>query len=494
MDLNECDPEHPENCEETPEKISAEQREKELKLTKGGLSGFMGNAETPIDESLRENIDNQCRIQGGDYNPKEDSCKIGDTELPNFSKLVGREDYKRVFAKEIESGRIPNALFVGPFGSGKTSFADAITVEYAMKHNLNPEEFRYHNVITVSGRNGINFIRDNINRFLKVKGIAGNHKFILLDEADDLTQDAQRQLKTVFNEIQSKHLPITIILMSNYPGRILPDITQSGRFRTLEFGKVPDVEMKRILKEIAPNITANQQLIDFSNGNIRSLQENIERLNEGLSLRDYRLQNIEQLEKSISKKELELDVLRRQKLLDIRRQAESVASEYSNKDIVRSLYDLQNEPSTEENANTELILREALMYRGLSNTEIKNALKDYKQEQIKLQEQLKKQAEENAIPGYSQLGFVSSYRPGQSSTMTEQKFSGVVGKFYQQELDAMKNYFKAKYEGNDLEASKYDDIALDIVIAYQQKYPNFDNQIAEAQKQAIKDAQQDFLD
>lgn len=488
----------PENKDDPTCRITEEDIAKEAKATGGGLGNYVGG---PIKDAVDKLAKDLCNEQGGELNapgaPKG-SCRVNGRVITRFADIVGREVYKKAFISQIKQDNIPSYLFVGPYGTGKTAFSEALVAEYATTYGSNPEEYKRTNLLEVSGRNGIDFVRDHINKFIKTRGFSGSsshfRKFIILDEADDLSQDAQRQLKTVYNDIQRTGVPITMILISNHPGRMLPDITQSGRFRVVDFDKLSDDELFEVAKIIAPNSTITKTVLEYSDGNIRDLMANLDNLASGLPIKDYRLQDIEQAEKATQKEEQKIEVLKRQRFIAIRREAESRASQYTNDDLLADLYRIQSGQIKTENApDMELILREALKYRGASDAEIRSGLKEYEKKQKETAranaEEAQRRLEEN--PVYAAQSYVRRLggNPSEIGHLSS-KFSGVVGKYYEQIKVVYTKYFELKGEGKDAEAEKYFDTAFLYTADMETKYPGLDDQISAAQKQAFKDARE----
>ncbi|MDB4430233.1 AAA family ATPase [bacterium] len=105
---------------------------------------------------------------------------------------------------------IPNLLFTGSPGTGKTTLA-RIIVNDILKCN-----YLY---INASDESGIDTIRHNITNFAQTKSFDGGIKVVVLDEADGLTSQAQAALRNTM-ETYAKYC--RFILTANYKHKIIP--------------------------------------------------------------------------------------------------------------------------------------------------------------------------------------------------------------------------------------------------------------------------------
>lgn len=131
------------------------------------------------------------------YRPKT----VSDTILP--PKL------KDVFVNIVSSGNIPNMLFTGTAGLGKTTVARAICNELGYDHI----------VINGSEEGNIDTLRGKIKRFASSVSLTGDKKVVILDEADYLNaQSTQPALRAFIEEFANN---CRFILTCNFKNRII---------------------------------------------------------------------------------------------------------------------------------------------------------------------------------------------------------------------------------------------------------------------------------
>ena len=149
--------------------------------------------------------------------------------------------------KEFKN-EIPNLLFVGNPGTGKTTLARVIVNDILGCNYL---------YINASDESGIDTIRHNITNFAQTKSFDGGVKVVILDEADGLTPQAQAALR---NTMETFAKYCRFILTANYKHKIIPAL--QSRCQALDIKPVLELAVKRcyyILKNENVKISDEQK-------------------------------------------------------------------------------------------------------------------------------------------------------------------------------------------------------------------------------------------
>lgn len=118
------------------------------------------------------------------------------------------EGIKQTFRDYIVAGELPNFLFHGPAGVGKTTVARALCNEIGA-------EFMF---INGSEENGIDMLRNKIKGFASSVSLTDAKKVVIIDEADYLSNAVQPALRGIIEQFADN---CRFILTCNFKNRII---------------------------------------------------------------------------------------------------------------------------------------------------------------------------------------------------------------------------------------------------------------------------------
>ena len=180
----------------------------------------------------------------------------------DFTKIVLTDYNKHFFSQMIEKNIIPNLLFYGPPGTGKTTTIINLIKIYQQQYNQEDPSLIMH--LNASDDRGIDTIRIQIMNFVNsqtlfTKGL----KFVVLDEVDYMTKNAQLALKQLINITDTQNCRFCLIC--NYISKL--DISLQSDFITIRFNDLPKEEVISYLNYINVN-----EKLDFSKEDLENIQ------------------------------------------------------------------------------------------------------------------------------------------------------------------------------------------------------------------------------
>jgi replication factor C small subunit len=156
-------------------------------------------------------------------------------EIVNQSHVVER---LKAWVKE---GSVPNMLFAGPAGVGKTTTALCLARELFGPHWK--ENFQETNA---SDQRGIDVVRGRIKNFAMTRPIGSDFKIIFLDESDSLTPEAQQALRRTMEKYSDV---CRFILSCNYSSRIIEPI--QSRCSVFRFRRLVKEDVEKYVSAVA---------------------------------------------------------------------------------------------------------------------------------------------------------------------------------------------------------------------------------------------------
>jgi len=141
------------------------------------------------------------------------------------------KNLKETFKQFIQTGELPNFLFCGTAGVGKTTVAKALCNEIGAEYLL----------INGSEESGIDVLRTKIKSFASTVSLTDSKKVIILDEADYLNPNSTQPALRAFIEEFSNNC--RFIFTCNYKNRIIEPL--HSRCSVIDF-KIENAEKAEI--------------------------------------------------------------------------------------------------------------------------------------------------------------------------------------------------------------------------------------------------------
>ena len=177
----------------------------------------------------------------------------------NFDNIVLDPYNKTLFMNMIENKYFPNLLLYGPPGTGKTTTIINLINEYQrIKKN---KSLVIH--LNASDERGIDIIRNQIYQFVKTKNLfETGYKFVVLDEVDYMTKNAQQALKYL---LQTCGNNVKFFLICNYISKI--ELSLQHEFVCIRFNQLPKQKIREFIREICV-----KEGVDLTDQNIDTIQ------------------------------------------------------------------------------------------------------------------------------------------------------------------------------------------------------------------------------
>ena len=148
--------------------------------------------------------------------PIEDLMWVEKYRPHNLEDVINQTDVKERLRPLLEKQQqMPHLLFAGPPGSGKTTLAQIVAEKI-----LGDLKSDYTLSLNASDERGINTVRERVKVFASYSDRREGVPFrlVILDEADEMTRDAQTALRRIMEE-SSRFT--RFILVCNYSSNII---------------------------------------------------------------------------------------------------------------------------------------------------------------------------------------------------------------------------------------------------------------------------------
>jgi replication factor C small subunit len=190
-----------------------------------------------------------------------------------LDQIINQKDIIRALQNlRKKPNEIPHFIFAGPAGVGKTTAALCIAEE------LLGENWRRDTLeLNASDERGIKMVRERVKEFAAVMKFSSTtenddkpYRIIILDEADEMTSEAQTALRRI---IEDSSRTTRFIIICNYLSQLIEPI--QSRCVILRFTRLPKQEVVDHLSEICKregiefDVKALSRIYDSTSGDLR---------------------------------------------------------------------------------------------------------------------------------------------------------------------------------------------------------------------------------
>jgi len=164
-----------------------------------------------------------------------------------FEEIVLDPINRTIFKNILDKNYFPNLLFYGPPGTGKTTTIINLINEHQRRYSQINSSTVIH--LNASDERGIDMIRNQIYQFVRSKNMfEKGMKFVILDEVDYMTKNAQQALKYLQYILQSQSYQVRFCLICNYISKI--DDSLKNEFLAIRFNQLPREDIHQFIRHV----------------------------------------------------------------------------------------------------------------------------------------------------------------------------------------------------------------------------------------------------
>lgn len=187
----------------------------------------------------------------------------------SLEAMVNQEEIVNRLKSFVKTQNVPHCIFAGPPGTGKT------TAALCLAHDLYGGGYREYTMeLNASDERGINVVRETVKTFARTRSIGEvSFKMLILDEADNMTSDAQQALRRTMERYTET---ARFILIANYSGKIIEPI--QSRCSPFRFTYLPREDVIKRIHHICGNESVKivdegiEAILEISGGDLRKTE------------------------------------------------------------------------------------------------------------------------------------------------------------------------------------------------------------------------------